>query len=92
MLLEEALVIFACVNSTGCSETSSQYYATHPEFRSFVEYEEKRIRNYVGPQVLDTVGPVLFVVAGGTGTIRLNQYFGLQFSRSNGTLTFKKEF
>lgn len=91
-MLSEALVIFACVNSTGCNETSSHYYNTHPELREMVDRNSKEIERFVGPTVIQVVGPVLFAAAGGTGTVRLNKYFSLQMSIQKGTLMFGKEF
>jgi hypothetical protein len=91
-VIAEGLVIFSCLNHAGCSETSSHYYALHPEIREIVDFNEKRIKRYVGPVVIETAGPVLFVIAGGTGTIKLNRYFSLQFDRQSGTLSFKKDY
>lgn len=92
MLLEEALVIFACIHGTGCSETSNQYFSVHPEVKEIVDHEGRVIREYIGPAVVDTVGPMLFVVVGGTGTIRLNKYFSLQINKETGTLSFRKDY
>ena len=91
-MIAEGLVIYACLNHAGCTETSNLYYSQHPELRQMVEYNEKRIKRYVGPIVIETFGPVLFVAAGGQGTIKINRYFSLQFSRENGMLSFRKDY
>lgn len=91
-MLEEALVIFACLNGTGCSETSNQYFAVHPEVKEVVDREGRVIREYIGPTVVDTLGPAIFVVAGGTGTIRITKYFSLQFNKQNGIISFRKDY
>ena len=91
-MLPEALVILACTTSKGCNETSSHYYNTHPEVRHIVEENEKKIEKFVGPTVIATFGPMLYVAAGGTGTVRLNKFFSLQFNKEKGTLVFSKEF
>lgn len=91
-MLPEALVIFACVNSTGCSETSSHYFYTHPDVKEMVRKNEKRIEEFIGPYVIQSVGPLFYVAAGGTGTVRLNKYFNLQISTQKSTLMFSKEF
>lgn len=91
-MLPEALVIFACVTSKGCNETSSHYYNTHPEVREMVERNSKKIEKFIGPTVIQTFGPALYVAAGGTGTVRLNKFFSLQLNREKGTLVFSKEF
>lgn len=91
-MLPEALVIFACLNSTGCQETSSHYYNTNPAFREVVEQNEKKVEKFVGPAVLQTVGPLLYAAAGGTGTVRLDKNFSLQISTKKGMIVFGREF
>lgn len=90
--MEEILVIFACLKSVGCSETSKHYYSTHPEIQEVARNSERIAKKYVGPMVIETVGPVIMVVAGGTGTIRLNKYFSLQGNKNNATLSFNLEY
>lgn len=90
-MLSEALVIFACINSTGCSETSSHYYNTHPEIREIVQKHEKLAEKYIGPVVIQTVGPVLYIASGGTGTIRLSRNWSLQLNQEKGTLAYRLE-
>lgn len=90
--MAEFLVIFACLNSTGCTETSSHYYNTHPHIKAFVEKNERLAREYVGSVVIDTYGPVLAIAAGGIGTIRLSKNFSLQGNRERVTIGFMKEF
>lgn len=91
-MLPEALVIFACLNSTGCQETSTHYYNTHPEFREIVERNEKKVEKFVGPKIIAIFGPMIYVAAGGTGTVRLDKYLSLQLNHQQGTLVFNKEF
>lgn len=91
-MLPEALVIFACVNSTGCSQTSSHYFNTHPDVRESIKKHERIVQEFIGPYVIQTAGPLIYVVAGGTGTVRLNKYFNLQLSTQKSTLMFSKEF
>jgi hypothetical protein len=57
-----------------------------------VNVNAKRVEEYVGPTVIQTIGPILYAAAGGTGTLRLNKYFNLQLSTQKGTLVFSKEF
>lgn len=91
-MLPEALVIFACANSTGCNETSSHYFNTHPEMREMVEANERKVAKFIGPTIIETFGPFIYVAAGGTGTLRLNKLFSLQMNTKTGTLTFAEEF
>lgn len=82
----EALIIFACVNNSGCSEASDQYFREHPEIRKNIDREARYIKNYIGPKLVDTVGPVLFVGVGGTGVVHLHRNVSLQMSKQGGSL------
>lgn len=88
-MLPEVLVIFACVNSTGCSETSSLYFQQNPDVKKKIDAKSEQVREYIGPSIVDTVGPLLFVAGGGTGTIKLNKYFSLQLKKDSGIVTFR---
>ena len=91
-MLPEALVIFACVNSSGCPETSSLYFSYRPEVKKVIDIKAKQARNLVGPRTVDTIGPLLFYVAGGTGNINLHRHLNLQISREKGILVFNWTF
>lgn len=79
--MQELLVIFACLNGTGCSETSNAYYQSHPELQRMVEMNERRIKNYVGPIVVESAAPIAFVAAGGTGNFKLYGNFSVQIKQ-----------
>lgn len=87
-MLPEALVIFACVNSTGCSQTADLYFSQHQELKHEIEEDAKAAREYVGPKIVDTVGPMLVFVAGGTGTIHLHNHLDLRIQKDNSVLSF----
>lgn len=91
-MLDAALVIFACLNSTGCQETSARYLHAHPELKQFAKRKERQLKEVTGPFVFETIGPVFFVAAGGTGTIKLHREWNLQVSNKSGMLFFRKEF
>jgi hypothetical protein len=88
-MVAEGLVIFACLSSNGCSRTSSLYFTEHPEVKKYFDREGTYVEHYLGPYIIDTVGPALFVVGGGTGTIKLNKYFSVQINKQSGILTFR---
>lgn len=79
--MQELLVIFACLGSHGCSETSSTYYHYHPELREFVEYNERRVKEYVGPVVVESVAPAAFFIMGGTGSFKIVDNLRLQMKQ-----------
>jgi len=88
----EFLVIFACLNSTGCKETSTHYYNTHPQMQEIIKANEQRIKHYIGPVFVETFAPMLAFSLGGTGNIRLNKYFNLQINKDSNILGFSREF
>ena len=88
-MLPEMLVMFACANNTGCTETSDQYFALHPESKQILLDEAYQIRKMVGPKVVDTVGPFLVFATGGHGTVNLGHHLSLQFSQSDATISFR---
>jgi hypothetical protein len=87
-MLPEALVLFACFNSTGCTETSNEYFRRNPDIKHKIDKTAENVRQYVGPSIVDTVGPFLFVAAGGTGVIHLHEHFNLQMKKDSATLIF----
>lgn len=91
--MQEFLVIFACLNSTGCSETAGAYRASHPELEKIIRHHEERVKDYVGPVVVQMAAPFFIVVAGGTGNIRITQNFGLQIKNyQQPQLVFSRSF
>jgi hypothetical protein len=97
-MLSEALVIFACAGNlstqqgvSGCSNASSLYFQQNPEFKLMLDRDAQQIRYFVGPQVVDAVGPFLFAVAGGSGTIKIDKNFSFNGNIHGGTLVFRLE-
>lgn len=87
-MLSEALVIFACINSTGCTETSNLYFHQHPDVKKLIDTNAESARQYIGPRIVDTAAPMLFVIAGGTGVVHLQKHFDLRISKDSSTLSF----
>lgn len=91
-MLQEAVVILACVTSKGCSQTSGHYFNLNPDTKKIIKRQEKKIKEYIGPDLPTVVGPGLFLAVGGTGTIRLNRYFSIQTGPKKTILTYRIEF
>lgn len=87
-MLAEALVIFACVNNSGCTETSNLYFSQNPGTKHYLEVEGEEARQFLGPRLVDDMGPILFFIGGGTSTIRLSDHLSLQGSTSNAILSW----
>lgn len=90
--MAELLVLFACINNAGCSETSSQYYVQNPEFREIVTRNETRVREALGPIITQYAAPLAWAAAGKEATTRLSTSFYMTFKMDHQTLLFKREF
>ncbi len=90
--MPELLTIFACLSNNGCSETSNQYYATHPVFAEFVKTEENRVKEALPVVVTEYWVPVVWVSAGRESTVRLTRDFSLSFSINKQVLRYGWEF
>lgn len=90
--MPELLTLFACINATGCSQTSSQYYATHLVFQEFVRTQENRVKEALPTVVTEYWAPVVWIAAGRESTVRLTRDFSMSFRLNNQVLMFKKDF
>lgn len=86
------LVALACIGSKGCSETSNLYYQTHKELRETILINEEKIRKVVGPAIIESAGPVFFVLAGGTGNLKIYRGLSLQFDKNKSNLIYGVSF
>ena len=91
-MLQEAVVILACVSSKGCSETSSLYFTHNPDTKRYLKVQEEKIKEYVGPDLVTVVGPSLFFAFGGTATLKLTKNVSLQTGPKKTILTYRIEF
>lgn len=89
--MSELLVLFACLNNVGCSETSSQYYVQHKELQEFVAKEERQIKEEA-PILTQYVLPILGIGLGREASIRLSTRFYLTGQLTRQQLVFKQEF
>lgn len=87
-MLAEALVIFACANGTGCSDTSNLYFGQNPQVKSMIEMNSKEVREFIGPKTVDLVGPFLFLAAGGNGVIKIDKNFSINGNKHGGVIIF----
>jgi len=53
-----------------------------------VDKKTQKMRHDIGPALVDTIGPALFAISGGTGTIYLFKNTSLQFKRDSGILAW----
>lgn len=88
-MLGEALVLFACVHNTGCQDTSGVYFQQNPDVKQAVEVKSDQIKQIVGPDVVNYAGPLLFVVSGGSGVLKLTGNSSVQISKNNVNFTIR---
>jgi hypothetical protein len=91
-MLPEAIVLFACINGTGCSSTSSLYFSQNPEVKAMLDRDAEKVTKIVGPTTIEVVGPFLFFAAGGRGVVKLSNDFSVQAEKTGGRLVFRIDF
>ena len=90
--MQEFLVVISCLNAKGCNETSNAYYESHPQLKEMIQTNEKKVREFVGPVIVETAGPVFFVIAGGSGNIKLYKDLSLKFDKNSQGLLYSVGF
>lgn len=88
-MLPEALVIFACLSGSGCTETSGLYFSQNPEVKRMVDEDAQEVERVIGPKFVDTVGPFLFLAAGGNGMFKIDKNFSVNVNRGGSILFFR---
>lgn len=74
----EFLLIFSCMNNTGCGEVTSAYYITKPAVKERIDYYENRARDIAGEHVTNYVFPIAMVGAGYQGGVKLSKNLTLR--------------
>ena len=90
-MIQELMVALSCLSNHGCSETIHVYYAYNPIVERMVVNDTKRVSKYVGHDVA-ILAPIVFIMAGGSGSVRLTTYFSLDVSRNDKLFSFKYDF
>lgn len=88
-MMAEALLLFACLNNTGCAETAAQYRVYNPApFMTAEKYTEDLGRQFMASYW----GPVLAYGLGREGTVKLHRNVGLTISQKQQRLLYSYEF
>lgn len=91
--MTEALVLFACLNQTGCTETYSAYYHSNPLFRETITYSEAKMKKELGSTVGNTVFPFIYFFAGRPLRARVNKEIEIKLENDRTVyVTFTKGF
>jgi len=87
----EVLVILACVTGKGCAETSTSYYNTSPALRDLVKDNEVKVRQVLGPYVVEYVVPVMGLGVGSSSYIKINKNFSTKLENNVVYLKYIRE-
>ena len=90
-MILEALTIFSCFNNSGCSETSSAYYSTHPSFRELIETSENNIRGLVGSYVVEYATPLIGTMAKREVYFKINRNLSMKLNEKTSEIVYTKE-
>lgn len=90
--MQEIILIFACLNKTGCEETYKAYYKYNPTLVEMVKNNEQKAEKLLKPYAIDQVLPFVMAATGQEVTFNINKNFTIKNYKNNTQLTFKKEF
>lgn len=86
-MIQELLVVLACSEAQGCSNTINAYYSTHPRMKQTMANHKQRAKDAIGPTLL-IVSPIVYLLGSDKATFTLNQYFGLQVSKKETAMIY----
>jgi hypothetical protein len=76
----------------GCSETTQQYYHTHPAVKQSIRRGEIVVKDIAGPTAV-AISPFVFLISKGSGTFKINKMFSVQIrDLDTELLLFKYDF
>lgn len=78
-MIQEFLVILACSQNAGCSQTTSSYYQTHPAVKQSIQTASDTTKKAVGPEVV-AISPAILLMGTGKGTFSVNKYISIQIT------------
>jgi hypothetical protein len=87
----ESLVLFSCLNNTGCQEASSNYYATHPSLKEIVDENETKAKNIAGSFLVEYAFPIIGTAAKKEVYFKVNREFSIKFNELENRIVYTKE-
>lgn len=91
-MLQESLVILACSTNSGCSETANLYYQQNIELQQMIKTVESKALTVLPPLVTQYGAPFMYVVTGGTASIRLYGPFSINGNLKSQQLQYAASF
>ena len=91
-MIQEFLVILACTQNAGCSQTTTSYYQAHPEIKQMAKSANNKVEQAIGPEIV-FLSPALILAGTGKGTFNVNKYLSVQISgKAEKMILFKLTF
>ena len=90
--MEHLVLIFACINGTGCSETFQTYKYYNATTVNLVESKALEYKKIVPVILSDYILPLSAASAGATAVFKLNKYTNIGVNRDNLSLNYNFSF
>jgi hypothetical protein len=74
----EFLVLLACLQNTGCSETSTAYYQTNAEFKAYVDYAQDQVERRLPQDFVEYGAPIIYASTGRAYTLKFSDKVALK--------------
>lgn len=88
-MLLEAIVLSACLEKSGCSQSMDAYYKSKPEIGVAVKKSERIVKNTVGEDTVRYTFPVIAAVASKEATVKLGHGFSIKLGPDQGAIMLK---
>lgn len=90
-MIQEFLVLLACTQNLGCSQTTNTYFQAHPEFKQMARNADKEAKKLIAPEVV-LLSPLAIYAVRGKGSFRVNKYFSLELKQDSKMIQFNVSF
>ena len=91
-VMGETLLIFACLNGSGCAETSQTYAFYNPEVLNNVNKIQRTVESHLNPIIIQKLVPFYAVLYSKKLNINLYNGLNLELKENLTTLIFNKTF
>lgn len=91
-MIQELLVLLACSQNAGCSDTTSQYFEANPKARQIVYEHRDKMKRVLPPSIVSITPVALFLVRQ-KGNFYVTRNISLQLLEQDRLfVVFKKSF
>ena len=91
-MLPELLVLFSCINQTGCAETANVYKKQNPSIVEVIDNVENKAEQALQPFLVQYWAPIALYTAGREGSVRLTSKVALNLNQKNTLLLYTHNF